>query len=208
MDYYYGKVSGNSSRVAFCLNEIGAPYTAHYLDTKAGENQRPEYLSVNPMGKIPALKDGGFALWESNAINWYLAEKFPEKRLIPGTIEGRADVHRWLFFQAAHVTPACVPVFRATNPRVIAFWGQGSPESADRGRKELARYLPVIEERLQGREWLADQFSLADIAFVPHLWCVKGGNFDFSPYPNLSAWLDKLTSRAAWKKAEEMVFGT
>ena len=207
MDYYFGRCSGNSSRVAFCLEEIGAPYTPHLLDIKAGENQQPDYQSVNPMGKIPSLVDGAVSLWESNAINWYLAEKFPKARLVPEGIEGRAEVHRWLFFQAAHVTPACIPVFRATNPIVIAFWGQGPADAAERGRKELARYLPVIEQRLQGREWLADQFSLADIAFVPHLWCVKGGGFDFSPYPKLSAWLDKLIARPAWKKAQQMIFG-
>ena len=207
MDFYYGKVSGNSSRVLFCLEEIGAPYTPHLLDTKAGENQTDAYKSVNPMGKIPSLTDGGVKLWESNAINWYLAEKFPAKKLIPDTPEGRAEVHRWLFFQIGHVTPACVPVFRSTNPKVIAFWGEAHAASAERGRKELARYLPVIEERLQGREWLADRFSIADIAMTPHLWCVRGGNFDFSPYPKLAAWLDRLTSRPAWKKAEQMIFG-
>jgi glutathione S-transferase len=207
MDFYYGRVSGNSSRAAFCLNETGAPYTPRALDTKRGENQSDAYRSVNPMGKIPSLTDGLVSLWESNAINWYLAEKFPKARLLPESIEGRAEVHRWLFFQAAHVTPACLPVFRASNPRIIAFWGQGDAAAAERGRKELARYLPVIEQRLQGREWLADQFSLADIALTPHLWAVKGGNFDFSPYPKLTAWLDRLLARPAWKKAEQMIFG-
>src|SRR5947207_2221710 len=115
MDLYYGRMSGNSARAFFGLTEIGVSFRPHVLDARGGENKSPEYLAVNPMGKIPSLTDGDFKLWESNAINWYAAEKFPEKRLVPSTPEGRADVHRWLFFQSAHVSPACIPVFRATN---------------------------------------------------------------------------------------------
>jgi glutathione S-transferase len=97
---------------------------------------------------------------------------------------------------------------RATNPRIMAFWGgPGDAAAAGRGSKELARYLPVVEQRLQGREWLADQFSIADIAYAPHLFGVKGGKFDFSPYPRLAAWLDRMLARPAWKKAEQMIFG-
>jgi len=208
MDFYYGPISGNSSRVAFCLGEAGASYTPHRLDTKAGENRAPAYLAVNPMGKVPSLTDGALALWESNAINWYLAEKFPKARLLPETIEGRAETHRWLFFQTGHVTPACIPVMRGTNPRISAFWGGARDEAAvERGRSELARYLPVIEQRLQGREWLVDRFSLADVALTPHLYAVAGGGFDFSPYPRLRDWLDRLLSRPAWVVAEKMIFG-
>jgi glutathione S-transferase len=149
MDFYYGRMSGNSARAAFGLIEAGVDFQPHPLDTRAGENRRPEYLAVNPMGKIPALADGPVRLWESNAINWYVAEKFPSARLIPASPADRASVLRWLFFQSAHVTPACVPVFRATHARVQEFWQtKGDPQAADSGRKELARYLPVLEEAL------------------------------------------------------------
>jgi glutathione S-transferase len=206
MDFYYGRFSGNSARVAFCLEELKADYTPRLLDTRAGENQGQPYLAVNPMGKIPSLQDGAFSLWESNAINWYLAEKFPQARLIPDGIEGRAETHRWLFFQAAHVTPACIPFFRVRNPKLAAFWGPGDDAAAQKAEKELARFLPVIDERLRGRDWLTGTFSLADLAYAPHLSMVRGGNFDFTPWPRLSAWLDKMVSRPAWLKVEKMVF--
>jgi len=205
MDFYYGRMSGNSTRVAFCLAEVGASYTPRLLDTRQGENRAAAYLGVNPMGKIPALVDGSLVLWESNAINWYLAERFPQSRLVPDSIEGRAEVHRWLFFQAAHVSPACVPVFRAINPRVKAFWGAGDPRAAEAGTKDLARFLPVIEQRLHGRDWLADSFSLADLAHAPHLVLVAEGGFDLSPYPRLRAWLDRMLSRPAWRTAEQLI---
>jgi glutathione S-transferase len=206
MDFYYGRMSGNSSRVAFCLAEVGASYTPRLLDTKQAENRAPGYLAVNPMGKIPALVDGAVTLWESNAINWYLAEKFPKPRLVPDSIEGRAEVHRWLFFQAGHVTPACVPLFRATNQAAQAFWGAGDPRAAEAGKKELQRFLPVIEQRLDGRSWLAGEYSLADLAYAPHLFLVAGGGFDFSPYPRLRAWLDRLLARPAWQAAQKLIF--
>jgi glutathione S-transferase len=208
MDLYYGRVSGNSARAMFGLSEAGASFQPHLLDTRAGENRSAGYLALNPMGKIPALVDGPFRLWESNAINWYAAEKLPGARLLPVSIEGRAAVQRWLFFQAAHVSPACVPVFRATNARVQAFWqSAGDAQAAEGGRKELARYLPVLEGALADRDWLEREFSLADIAYAPHLSLVAEGGFDLSPYPRVRAWLDRLLARPAWRKAAEMIFG-
>lgn len=206
MELYFGRMSGNSARAAFGLFESGAPFEPRLLDTRAGENRAAAYLAVNPMGKIPGLVDGALTLWESNAINWYAAEKFPAARLLPPSIEGRARVQRWLFFQAAHVTPACVPVFRATNPRVQAFWQtKGDPQAAESARKELSRYLPVLEATLSDRRWLEGEFSLADVAYAPHLALVAEGGFDFSPYPRLRTWLETMLARPAWRKAAELV---
>ncbi len=208
MDFYFGRMSGNSARAAFGLTEAGAPFRPRLLDTRKGENRSPDYLAVNPMGKIPALVEGALRLWESNAINWYAAERFPGARLLPGSIEGRARVQRWLFFQAAHVSPACIPVFRATNARVQAFWQTtGDPQSAEAGRKELARYLPVLEAALADRDWLEGEFSLADVAYAPHLALTAEGGFDLAPWPRVRGWLDRLTARPAWRKSAELVFG-
>jgi len=208
MDFYFGRISGNSARAAFALAEAGVAYRAHLLDTRAGENRSPSYLDINPMGKIPALVDGSLTLWESNAINWYVAEKFPEARLLPTSIEGRAKVQRWLFFQSAHVTPACITIFRATNERVKAFWQTTSdPQALESARKELQRYLPVLDQGLADNDWLEGAFSLADIAHTPHLALVADGGFDFNAYPRLAAWLRRVRARPAWRKAEELIFG-
>lgn len=205
MDFYYGRVSGNSSRAAFGLYEAGAQFVPHLLDTRGGENKAAGYLAVNPMGKVPALVDGDFRLWESNAINLYVAEK--QARLIPGSPEGRASMMRWLFFQAAHVTPACVQLFRASNPRVRDHYGLAAdPPGAEAARKELSRYLPVLEAALAGRDFLEDAFSLADIAYAPHLWLVQEGGLDFSPWPLVSAWLARTLARPAWQQAAALIF--
>jgi glutathione S-transferase len=208
MDFYFGRMSGNSARAAFGLVEAGAAFEPHELDIARGDNKAAAYLAVNPMGKIPALVDGDLRLWESNAINWYAAERNPQAHLLPRSIPGRAVVQKWLFFQAAHVTPACVPVFRATNQRVQEFWKtKGDPQSADAGRKELARYLPVLEAGLAAGDWLAGAFSLADIAYLPHLVLIEQGGFDFGPYPRVRDWISRMRSRPAWKKASALIFG-
>ena len=207
MELYYGRMSGNSSRAVFGVLESGAGYQARLIDTKAGENKSAAYLAVNPMGKIPALADGDFKLWESNAINWYAAEKNPKSRLLPESAQGRAAVQRWLFFQAAHVTPACIQVFRATHKGVQEFWQtKGDPQAAEAASKELARYLPVLEARLADREWLEGDFSLADIAYAPHFTLVAEGGYDFAPYPKVGRWLERLRARPAWKETAALIF--
>jgi glutathione S-transferase len=208
MELYYGRMSGNSARSVFALHEAGAQFTPRLLDTRSGENRNADYLAVNPMGKIPALADGSFRLWESNAINWYVAEKHPAAGLLPATAEGRAAVLRWLFFQAAHVTPSCAPLFFATNRRMQEYWkNTGNAQAAEAARKDLARWLPVLEGALAGREWLEGAFSLADVAYAPHLWLIVEGGFDLAPYPAVRAWLERLLARPAWRKAAELVFG-
>jgi glutathione S-transferase len=207
MDFFYGIRSGNSARSAFALNEAGVDYRGHALHVPLGESRTPDYLALNPMGKVPSLIDGDVELWESNAINWYVAEKHPEAGLLPTSIAGRARVQRWLFFQAAHVSPACMSVYGSTNARVQSFWGlHGDAQTEERGRRDLARYLPVLEEALMHRDWLEGDFSLADIAYAPHLWFLVEGGFDLSATQAVQYWLTRLVSRPAWQKAVAMVF--
>lgn len=206
MDLFYGRNSGNSARAVFGVIESGAAWTPRLVDPKAQENRTAEYLAINPMGKIPSLADGTFRLWESNAINWYVAETHPASRLLPASPQGRAAVQRWLFFQAAHVSPACAQVYRTTNARVQAHWGaRPDPAAAEAGRRELARYLPVVEAALEGRDWLERDFTIADIAYLPHLTFVAEGGFEFAPYPRVQAWLERLAARPAWRRTRELV---
>jgi glutathione S-transferase len=209
MDFYFGHVSGNSARSAFALFESGAGFTPCPTDPVKGDSRQPAYLTLNPMGKVPALVDGGVRLWESNAINLYVGEQHPEARLIPTSAAGRASMMRWLFFQAGHVSPAVRPLLFATNPRVQDFWKVKpvDPRDVEAARTELRRYLPVLEEALRDREWLEDQFSLADIAYTSHLWLVAEGGFDLSPTPAVAGWLERMLARPAWKKTAALIFG-
>ena len=210
MDFYFVRLSGNSARSAFALCEAGIPFTPHPIGTPHSENRQPPYLALNPMGKVPALVDGDVRLWESNAINWYVAEKHPETRLLPSSLAGRASVQRWLMFQTGHVSPASVTIFRKANPRIRAFWKtDADPKAVEAAEKELGRYLPVLEQALAGRDWLEGDFSLADIAYAPHFAALAEGEggFDLSSTPNVRAWLERMWARPAWKRATEMAFG-
>lgn len=207
MDFHFGKNSGNSARSAFALYEARVSFTPHALDVPAGASRAADYVALNPMGKVPALLDGTTALWESNAINWYLAESHPEAELLPPTLAGRASVQRWLFFQAAHVSPAALAVNRELSARHRAFWRlQPDPRAAELGRQELARYLPVLEAALAHSDWLEKHFSLADVAYAPHLAFLVEGGFDFSPTPRVRDWLSRLLARPAWQQARALVF--
>ena len=207
MDFHFGKNSGNSARSAFALYEAGASCTPHALDVPAGASRAAAYRALNPMGKTPALLDGATALWESNAINWYVAETHPEAQLLPSTPAGRASVQRWLFFQAAHVSPAATAVNRELSARHRNFWKlEPDPRAAEAGRQELSRYLPVLDGALAESGWLEPQFSLADVAYAPHLAFLVEGGFDFSATPRVRAWLERLLARPAWLQARALVF--
>ncbi|HEY0468104.1 MAG TPA: glutathione S-transferase family protein [Polyangiaceae bacterium] len=205
VDFYFGKNSGNAARSALALYESGVPFGAHPLDLR--KPRSPEYLALNPVGKVPTLIDGATTLWESNAINWYLAEKYPHARLLPATPEGRAAVLRWAFFQTSHVSPAATAVHRSINPAHVRYLNQHTDaQEAENGRKELARFLPVLEGALTNADWLVGDYSLADIAFAPHLGFLVQYGFDFPGTPRVRAWLERIRARPAWQKAQTLIF--
>jgi glutathione S-transferase len=207
VDFYFGRCSGNSARAAFALAEAGAAYTPHPITTPGGDENSDWYRKLNPMGKVPTLVDGELRLWESNAINWYVAEKHAQSRLLPASIAGQASVQRWLLFQTAHVSPASQAVYRMTNKRMQNIWKvTPDAQAAAAGRKELDRYLTVLEWALAERPWLEGDFSIADIAYAPHCWLLAEGGFDFSATPRVRGWLERLWARPAWKAAVEMAF--
>jgi glutathione S-transferase len=91
---------------------------------------------------------------------------------------------------------------------VQEFWRvKGDDVAVTAARRELARYLPVLDGALEEREWLEGDLSLADLAYAPHLWAIAEGGFDFAPFPAVRAWLARLLARPAWRKANELVWG-
>jgi len=167
---------------------------------------RAAYLAVNPMGKIPALVDGKLRLWESNAINWYVAEKLPQSRLLPPSIEGRASVQRWLFFQAAHVTPACIPVFPRHEPARAGVLEDEGRSAGRRGRpQELARYLPVDRGRSGGGRLARRRVLSRGHCLRPAPGADRRRRVRLRALPRVRAWLARLQSRPAWRRVAEMI---
>jgi glutathione S-transferase len=190
MDFYYSTECGNSKRVLFTLAELGAPVTRHPLDLTKHENRSAEYLSVNPLGKVPALIDGSLVLWESNAIALYLAEKYSDKKLLPDSLQGRADLNRWLFYLAYEVAPPAWQYFFAKR--------RGETNV---GEEKLVTAFPPLEARLEDSRYLLGEFSLADIAYAPSLANLRAAGFQLSRWPRIASWAAAVLARPAWGEA-------
>lgn len=191
----YSLATPNGLKVSIALEELGLPYEAHRIDFGKGDQFTPEFLSLNPNNKIPAILDpdgpGGkpLGLFESGAILLYLAEK--TGRLLPEDPAVRWEAIQWLFFQMGGVGPMFGQLgwFHKFDGRHIE-----DKRGHERYRAESARLLKVLEGRLQGREWIAGEFSVADIAIVP--W-IRG--LDFYGVKEILGW-DELPAVQAWSE--------
>ncbi len=196
----------NGRKVPILLEELGMPYEAHPVDISKGEQSRPEFLALNPNGKIPAIVDtegpGGkpFAVFESGAILMYLADK--AGRFLPQELRARYEVIEWLMFQMAGVGP----MFGQLN-HFARFAAERVPYAIERYTKERDRLLGVLEHRLERREYLAGDYSIADISTYP--WVdvvpmVSPGVLD--GFPAVRTWMARLAERPAVQKGMH-VFG-
>ena len=197
MDLYTSQISPNGKRVRIAAAELGVPLDLKNLNFQAEENRTPEYLALNPMGKIPTLTDGDLALWESAAIMCYLARQ-KGGPVRPADTKGEAEMLRWLFFCSCHIDPyfTTLVVERFIKAR------RGAPEDEAQTKAAetwLARFQPVLEQQLSRQPYVAGAFSLADIALGCTLELSPMLRHDLAPYPNIRAWLDRLHARPTWQ---------
>jgi len=202
MKLYGFPMSPNTQRARFGLEEAGIDYEFVRVDLMSGEHRAPAYLAINPAGRVPALVDDDFTLFESNAILEYAAALAPQKRLGPENPRERAELSRWMFFGTAHVGPHVQAIFAHT---IRLPPEKRLPALVETARAELARSLHVLDARLAKREWLAaDRFTIADCSIAPTLSAAPMLQIDLSPFTHLSAWLGRVGARAAWGKATAM----
>jgi glutathione S-transferase len=202
MKLYSASLSPNGKRVRICAAELGIALDEVVLDPRTGDARTPQYLALNPMGKWPTLTEGDFALWESAAICWHLAAGRSAQTLLPAEPHSHADLLRWMFFCACHVDPyfTQLVVERFIKPRQGAPSDDAAAASAERW---LARFIPVLEGQLQGREYvLGRTFSLADIVLGCTLELSPLLSFDLTPYPNVRRWLARVAERESWRGAD------
>lgn len=189
----YTAATPNGYKASIALEELGLAYDLHVLDLGAGRQKEPWFLAINPNGRIPAIVDrdnDDFAVFESGAILLYLAER--EGKLIPADANGRSQVIQWLMFQIGGIGPMLgqANVFTRYFPEQI-------PSVIDRYRRESRRLFEVLDTRLADREWLAGDYSIADIAnfcwVCTHDW--PGVSID--GLPHLQRWLEAIEARPA-----------
>ena len=173
------------------------PYETVKLDLAGTKS--PEYLALNPNGAVPLLIDGDFVLSQNAAILYYLAERHPKARLLgDGTPRGRAEVLRWFCFLNSDVHPAFKPIFKPSR-----FHPDASLAGviADTARTHVREYLERIDGRLKGRDWLANERSIADpYLFVLLRWSIKL-KIDFHGLENLARFFSRMSADAGVRAA-------
>lgn len=188
----------NGKKVSIMLEEIEVPYEVHPVNLSQNDQMKPEYLAINPNNKIPAIVDtvgpGGrpFTLFESGAILMYLAEK--SGKLWPQDMRKRYEVIQWLMFQMGGVGP----MFGQAN---YFFRLQEKVSYAiERFRKEALRLYNVLDKELGRREYLAGEYSIADIATYPWVWRHEVHRVTLEEFPNVKRWFDAIAGRPAVKR--------
>lgn len=182
----------NGRKAAIMLEEIGLPYTARKIDLSEGFQDTAEFRRLNPNGKIPVLidRDTDAVVAESGAVLVYLAEKAGQ--LLPSEEPARHQVWQWLFFQVGNLGPAMGQLnhFRRNPDEKI-------PYAIERFESETYRLFDVIEERLTGRDYLAGEYSIADIATIPWIKAYAFSGLTLDHHPHLKDWHDRLWQRPA-----------
>jgi glutathione S-transferase len=198
--YYFP--SPNPQKVKFAMLEIGLDCEIVPVDLTKREQKKPEFLALNSFGRVPVLVDGDLKLWESHAIIAYLGDKTGKKW--PTTAAGRADALRWLFFLSTHISPPATEL--AFNRIAVKLTGmKGDEDAIARGERALPDVIGIVEGHLAKNRWmLGDDFSLVDCAYCPVLNVIEKAAFSFAAFPKVSAYLDAVRARPAWKETPKL----
>ena len=189
----YTSPTPNGYKVSITLEELGLPYEVHPIDLSSGAQKEPWFTAINPNGRIPAIVDrdnGGFAVFESGAIMLYLAEQ--AGALIPPDREGRSRVIQWLMFQMGGLGPMMgqANVFTRYFPEHL-------PSAIERYRRESRRLLEVLDVQLADNEYLAGDYSIADIANFCWARLHEWPGVAIDGLDHLKRWMDAIAARPA-----------
>ncbi len=192
----YTAATPNGHKISIALEELGLPYTVHVIDLAKLEQRRPEFLKLSPNGRIPAIVDrelDDFAIFESGAILIYLAEK--TGRLMPADVKGRSRVIQWLMFQMGGIGPMMgqANVFFRYLPEKIQ-------PAIERYQGEVRRLFGVLDAQLAGQEFLADAYSIADIANWAWARTHRWSGVEIEEFVHLKRWVDQLAARPACQR--------
>ena len=188
----YTWTTPNGRKVSIALEEMGLPYTAHAIDISKDEQFNPDFLKIAPNNRIPAIvdRDNGMALMESGAILIYLADK--SGKLLPKSGEARYRVLEWLMWQMGGPGP----MFGQLHHFLRQAKGK-APYADERYAKEAHRLYGVLDRRLEGRDYVADDYSIADIAIWPWVSRYEWQTVDLNQYPNVKRWYETIARKPA-----------
>ena len=191
----YTWTTPNGRKVSILLEELGVDYTVHPINIGKDEQKTPQFLAISPNNKIPAIVDRetDVALMESGAIMWYLADKY--NKFLPADTTGRARVMEWLMWQMGGLGPMA-----GQAHHFLHFNPGKAPYAEDRYRTEVRRLYDVLNKRLTGRDYICDEYSIADMAIWPWVSRYEWQEIDLKDYPAVRAWYQRLLTREAVQK--------
>jgi len=186
----YTAATPNGWKVSIALEEMALPYEVRVIDFASSEQKAEWYLRLNPNGRIPTLDDDGFVVFESGAILIYLAEK--TGKFLPADVHGRSRVLQWLMFQMSGVGPMMgqANVFLRYFPEKIQ-------PAIDRYQREVTRLFAVLDRQLAGHEYIAGDYSIADMALWPWVSGYEWSGVTVDEFANLRRWLALIGARPA-----------
>lgn len=184
-------------RAQWALEETGLPYRVHALDQTAGDLDSDAYRTISPFRQVPVIDDDGFIVAESAAVVLYVAEK--AGKLIPSDVQGRTRVVQWCFAAASTVEPTLQSL------DLVDIFASAKDEKLNTEMRKLAhRWLGSVDERLEGREWIAlDDFSAADIMMAGVLRTIRKTDL-MKPHPRIEAYYARCFARPAWQRTLEL----
>ena len=198
--HLYTAATMNGYKPVIFLEEVGVPYDLTFVDFSKNEQKAPDYLKLNPNGKIPTIEDRseGRAIFESGAILWHLATKYG--KFLPTDEAAKSEVMQWMFFQVGHIGPMMGQAMYFQH--IAAPNGQVEPFSIKRYVDESRRLLEVMNTRLEGRDWIAaDEYTIADMMLYPWARAYVWARASVDGLPHLKAWFDRIDERPAVQKA-------
>jgi glutathione S-transferase len=198
LHFYHHPMSPYSQKVFFLLEEAGKAYDLQMIALEKRDHRKPPYLSVNPAGRVPSIKDGDFIIHESNAIMRYIVRRFDLHAYYPCSLRDQAEVDMWWEFCSHHINK---PLMDIVWHRVMAaqYGWRADPFIIHRAETSLEKDLPVLERHLEGRHFMVGgELSLADInlmPFVHHGLALLGDE----KFPAVARWRDLVSTRQAWR---------
>ncbi len=193
----YGGKIGSAFRCHVLMLEMGLEFETVDVDLRKGEQFNPAYLDLNPNGKIPCIVDGDFVLWESMAINNYLAEKYGSE-LAGSTPEEKALIDQWSYWSLLEMQNHLYTI--AFN-RVFLPEDERDELVIEKAMEELAKPFAILEAHLDGKEYmLGGKFTLADINVGSVVLIADMARHDYSPYKNVTGWIEKLNARTSFEQ--------
>lgn len=197
--------SPRSFKVLWAAHQIGIEYELQFVNLAKGDHRKPDYAALNPNVRAPVLDDGGFLLWESNAIVEYLASLKPASGALPQETRARLAITKWMYWESAHWDQACaIFAFQRVVKRLFAM---GEPDAAEiaRGSQLFERAGQVLDSELNKHRYVAgDQFTAADLSVGADLCIAEMAEYPMAAFAGIQRWYDELRSMPSWQKTVAM----